>query len=122
MCLIAHIRVLITTLVLASFSPFGLDVGHPGHLAISLFIGRRTRVAASQQFDVAGREPVQSPALPISCTSSEVAASGLKHANGSQQQANRPKQADYCRGRLACLIDLSVVPWPNKELDHRGDQ
>ena len=59
MCLIARIRALVTALVLASFSPVGLaaghgqpDAGHGGHLAISLFIGRRTRVAASQQFDV----------------------------------------------------------------------
>ena len=59
MCLIAWIRALITTIVLASYSPLGLaidhrepDSGHVGHLAISLFIGRRTRVAASQQFDV----------------------------------------------------------------------
>lgn len=66
MCLIARIRVLITTLVLASYSPFGLvighaqaDLGHGGHLAISLFIGRRTRVAASQQFDIASREQPQ---------------------------------------------------------------
>lgn len=59
MYLIAWIRALITTLVLASYSPLGLaidhgepDSGQVGHLAISLFIGRRTRVAASQQFNV----------------------------------------------------------------------
>ena len=50
MCLIAQIRALVTTLVLASYSPVGMD---HGHLALSLFIARRTRVAASQQFDVA---------------------------------------------------------------------
>src|SRR5262245_23546114 len=52
MWLIAQIRVLITVVVLAGYSPFGFDTNHPGHLAISLFIGRRTRVAASQHFDV----------------------------------------------------------------------
>src|SRR4029079_5176895 len=59
MCQIAQIRALITAIVLASFSPFGLalfhgdqDRAHTGHLAISLFIGRRTRVAAAQQFNV----------------------------------------------------------------------
>jgi hypothetical protein len=51
-CLIALIRALITTLVLASYSPVG-DSWHAGHLSISMFIARRTRVAASQQFDVA---------------------------------------------------------------------
>lgn len=62
MCLIARIRALITAVVLASYSPVGLAIGHEspgsghaGHLAISLFIGRRTRVAASQQFDIANR-------------------------------------------------------------------
>jgi hypothetical protein len=58
MCLIAQIRALVTTLVLASYSPLAIahgspDLGHTGHLAISLFVARRTRVAASQQFDVA---------------------------------------------------------------------
>ena len=69
MCLIAWIRTLITTMVLASYSPFGLaihhgepDSRHVGHLAISLFIGRRTRVAASQQFDVSNRAIFYSPA------------------------------------------------------------
>jgi hypothetical protein len=62
MCLIARIRALITVMVLASYSPMGLAIGHEspepghgGHLALSLFIGRRTRVAASQQFEVASR-------------------------------------------------------------------
>jgi hypothetical protein len=60
MCLIARIRALITSLVLASYSPLALAhcpgaTGHTGHLALSLFIGRRTRVAASEQFDVANR-------------------------------------------------------------------
>lgn len=60
MCLIAYLRALVTTLVLASYSPVGIahgspDLGHTGHLAISLFVARRTRVAASQQFDVASR-------------------------------------------------------------------
>jgi hypothetical protein len=69
MKLIARIRVLITAVVLASYSPFGLGFGqddsassHAGHLGISIFIGRRTRVAASQQFDVANRVSVQRPA------------------------------------------------------------
>jgi hypothetical protein len=58
MCFIAQIRALVTTLVLASYSPVGIahgspDLAHTGHLAISLFVARRTRVAASQQFDVA---------------------------------------------------------------------
>jgi hypothetical protein len=52
MCLLATIRILLTTLVLASYSPYGFDAGQPGHLAISLFIARRTRVAASQEFQV----------------------------------------------------------------------
>ena len=72
MCLIAWIRALITTIVLASYSPIGLaiehgepDSGHVGHLAISLFIGRRTRVAASQQFDVSSRAtPKRLPDFP----------------------------------------------------------
>ncbi len=60
MCSIAQIRALITTLVLASYSPLAIAHGpdamaHTGHLAISLFVARRTRVAASQQFDVANR-------------------------------------------------------------------
>jgi hypothetical protein len=62
MCLLARIRTLITALVLASYSPVGLAIGHEspdsahgGHLALSLFTGRRTRVAASQQFEVASR-------------------------------------------------------------------
>jgi len=60
MCLIAWIRALITTIVLASYSPLAVghgqsDSGRVGHLAISLFIGRRTRVAASQQFNVSGQ-------------------------------------------------------------------
>src|SRR6185503_3543602 len=62
MCLIAQIRSLITAVVVASYSPFGMAIdheqshgGHAGHLAISLFISRRTRVAASQQFDLAHR-------------------------------------------------------------------
>jgi hypothetical protein len=59
MFLIAQIRILVTTLVLASYSPVGLDVGQPGHLALSLFTGRRTRVAASQEFQVGGREQAQ---------------------------------------------------------------
>ena len=68
---IAHIRILVTTLVLASYSPFGYDAGQPGHLAISLFIGRRTRVAASQEFQVGSREqaqdrlPMASEACPL---------------------------------------------------------
>ena len=69
MCLIARIRILITAMVLASYSPVGIAIGHEspesghaGHLAISLFIGRRTRVAASQQFEVASRVCI-SPAL-----------------------------------------------------------
>ena len=53
MYLIAQIRVLITVLVLASCAPYGFDADHPSHLALSLFVGRRTRVAAAQQFDVA---------------------------------------------------------------------
>jgi hypothetical protein len=62
MCLIAQIRALITTLVLASYSPLGIahgphDLGHGGHLALSLFVGRRTRVAASEQFDVSHHRP-----------------------------------------------------------------
>ena len=66
MCLIARIRVLITAIVLASYSPLAVghgapDSGHIGHLAISLFIGRRTRVAASQQFNVSGRALVCAP-------------------------------------------------------------
>ena len=52
MYLIAQIRVLITVLVLASCAPYGFDADHPSHLALSLFVGRRTRVAAAQQFDV----------------------------------------------------------------------
>ncbi len=57
MCLIAWIRAVITTIVLASYSPLVVGHGQPGaervgHLAVSLFIGRRTRVAASQQFNV----------------------------------------------------------------------
>ena len=60
MCFIAPIRALVTTLILASYSPLAVehgspDMGHTGHLAISLFLARRTRVAASQQFDVANR-------------------------------------------------------------------
>jgi len=60
MCLIAWIRALITTMVLASFSPLPIGhgepgAGHTGHLAMSLFLSRRTRVAASQQFDVSAR-------------------------------------------------------------------
>jgi hypothetical protein len=58
MCLSAHIRVLITTVVLASYSPLGhaigigdAELGRAGHLAVSLFLNRRTRVAASQHFD-----------------------------------------------------------------------
>jgi hypothetical protein len=68
MCLMTWIRALITTIVLASHSPLGLviDHGEPesgrgGRLAISLFIGRRTRVAASQHFDVTSREIFQQP-------------------------------------------------------------
>jgi hypothetical protein len=66
MCLIARIRVLITTIVLASYSPLAVADGQPdpsraGHLAMSIFIGRRTRVAASQQFNVANRATVHSP-------------------------------------------------------------
>src|SRR5690349_24989621 len=67
MCLIVRIRVLVTAIVLASFSPVALatghgqpDGGHGGHLAVSLFIGRRTRVAAAQQFDV--NRPATTPA------------------------------------------------------------
>ncbi|HEU4592689.1 MAG TPA: hypothetical protein VFS13_17405, partial [Steroidobacteraceae bacterium] len=55
--------------LLANYSPFGLAIGyagtgpgHAGHLAISMFIGRRTRVAASQQFDVANRLVIEPPA------------------------------------------------------------
>lgn len=68
MCLIARIRVLITTIVLASYSPLGhaiglgdAELGRAGHLAISMFVGRRTRVAASQQFEVSSREICYSP-------------------------------------------------------------
>lgn len=68
MCLIARFRALVTALVLASYSPFGTALlpaesgsGHAGHLAVSMFIGRRTRVAASQQFDVAHRVVVLVP-------------------------------------------------------------
>ena len=74
MCLIAWIRALITTIVLASYSPLVIGHGQPdaervGHLAISLFIGRRTRVAASQQFNVtnsasAAKVPASGPATP----------------------------------------------------------
>ncbi|HET9862006.1 MAG TPA: hypothetical protein VFP37_01075 [Steroidobacteraceae bacterium] len=70
MKLIARMRVLITAVVLASYSPFGLGLGcdeggsgHAGHLAISIFVGRRTRVAASQHFEVTGRVIVQPPAM-----------------------------------------------------------
>jgi alkylation response protein AidB-like acyl-CoA dehydrogenase len=54
------IRALTTLLTLASWSPVAFAAHspgppHPGHLGITLFIARRTRVAASQQFDIAGR-------------------------------------------------------------------
>lgn len=73
MCLIAWIRVLITTMVLASYSPLAIghgepDAEHVGHLSISLFIGRRTRVAAAQHFSVSGRALVCSSVRIISAT------------------------------------------------------
>jgi hypothetical protein len=82
MCLIARIRVLITTIVLASYSPLAVghgqpDAGHTGHLAISLFIGRRTRVAASQQFNVANGAIIQS----------------LRHTPGRERTAQSPEAA-----------------------------
>jgi hypothetical protein len=62
MRLVAPTRALITAVVLATYSPFGLALGdadavsgHAGHLAISIFVGRRTRVAAAQHFDVTNR-------------------------------------------------------------------
>jgi hypothetical protein len=55
MRLIARIRVLFTLIVLASYSPLGVaihraDIGG-GYLGISLFTGRLTRSAATQQFE-----------------------------------------------------------------------
>ncbi len=97
MCLIAWIRALITTIVLASYSPLVIGHGQPdaervGHLAISLFIGRRTRVAASQQFNVtnsaiAAKVPASGPATP-SCEWRTCRAPGSNSNPGSRAPAS----------------------------------
>jgi hypothetical protein len=61
MCFFARIRALLTLLVLAHFSPLALATHQSaeqpvptfggGQLGISLFIARRTRVAATEQFE-----------------------------------------------------------------------
>ena len=89
MCLIVRIRVLVTAIVLASFSPVGLatghgqpDGGHGGHLAVSLFIGRRTRVAAAEQFDV--NRPATTPARQhLQMWSDMACATGLHRGGGT---------------------------------------
>jgi len=48
MRLFTQIRAVIAALVLVMHAPLG---GEFGHLGISLFVGRFTRVAAAQQFD-----------------------------------------------------------------------
>jgi hypothetical protein len=59
MCLVVRIRALMTLILLATYSPVGIIVHpadeqpgfHLGHLAISVFTRRLTRVAAAEQFD-----------------------------------------------------------------------
>ncbi len=54
MRLVAQFRALFILIMLASYSPLGvaeqLEYGG-GHLGISVFTGRLTRIAAAQQFD-----------------------------------------------------------------------
>ena len=57
--------------------------GHAGHLAISLFIGRRTRVAASQQFDVANSARAQLVGLPSTGTASTGDSNAMKSTQGT---------------------------------------
>jgi hypothetical protein len=60
MCFFARIRALLTLIVLAHYSPLALAThqfseqplpAFGGQLGISLFIARRTRVAATEQFE-----------------------------------------------------------------------
>jgi hypothetical protein len=62
MCFFARIRALLTLIVLAHYSPLALAThqlaeqpapAFGGQLGISLFIARRTRVAATEQFEPA---------------------------------------------------------------------
>jgi hypothetical protein len=54
MRLFTRIRAVIAALALVMHAPTG---GEFGHLGISLFIGRFTRVAAAQQFDITRPAP-----------------------------------------------------------------
>ena len=100
MCLIAWIRVLITTLVVAGYAPcghaFGLgdaELGRAGHLAVSIFIGRRTRVAASQQFDVAN--PARSVAT-VAFYELRGRVESSRAPNSRNNRAPSPRQAVPC--------------------------
>jgi hypothetical protein len=56
MRLLDKIRALMTLVMLAAWSPVGVAIEnehHASHLATSLFVARRTRIAAAEQFDPA---------------------------------------------------------------------
>jgi len=72
MCLFARIRALLTLIVLASYSP-APDVGS-GHLGLTLFIARRTRVAAIEQFEPTKAAVVNGTKLSASAPSTEPSA------------------------------------------------
>jgi hypothetical protein len=86
MCLLARIRAVITAVVLASHSPVGAAIdhahpAHPGHLAVGLFVGRRTRVAASQAFNVSNGYFFEYFSMSGSSTSEQSPSSLLRQAS-----------------------------------------
>ena len=69
------------------------ELGRAGHLAVSIFIGRRTRVAASQQFDVAN--PARSVAT-VAFYELRGRVESSRAPNSRNNRAPSPRQAVPC--------------------------